>query len=310
MTKPTGKIWLLLTLLALAAPLGRAELVREELPDASDWVHDIVFEHEAGADDGTLSVRLGTDPVTVRYFEVPLSVWAEFKAAESKGSFYGLNIRQRYERQYGKSRQEVFDSPLPIQTQINALCAFNEECEDVVLEGIEKSRESIWVAAYAFTRTRIAAALIRAHQRGVRVAVKMDVNQAEFAGAQKLIEWLRREGIPVTLIRTAGDYSAMHNKFMIFDMRWVVTGSYNFTTTAQVSNWENLVWVDSPDMAEQYKQAWDAIVSDEVVEPRAEKTAAPKNPRPPKRRNIDGGAGAGLVFREDWRHADPGTEPA
>ena len=74
MTKPTGKIWLLLTLLALAAPLGRAELVREELPDASDWVHDIVFEHEAGADDGTLSVRLGTDPVTVRYFEVPLSV--------------------------------------------------------------------------------------------------------------------------------------------------------------------------------------------------------------------------------------------
>ncbi|HOE00876.1 MAG TPA: phospholipase D-like domain-containing protein, partial [Kiritimatiellia bacterium] len=96
----------------------------------------------------------------------------------------------------------------------------------------------------------------------------------------------------------------------IFDMRWVVTGSYNFTTTAQVSNWENLVWVDSPDMAEQYKQAWDAIVSDEVVEPRAEKTAAPKNPRPPKRRNIDGGAGAGLVFREDWRHADPGTEPA
>ncbi len=276
MTTTLRTIWTLLPLLALTALPGRAELVREELPDTSEWIHDVVFEYEAGAADGTLAVRLGSDPVTVRYFEVPLTTWADFKAAESKGAFYGRQIRQRYERQYGKSRQEVFDSPLPIQTQINARCAFNEECENVVLEGIEKSRESIWVAAYAFTRTRIAAALIRAHQRGVRVAVKMDVNQAEFAGAQKLIEWLRREGIPVTLIRTAGDYSAMHNKFMIFDLRWVVTGSYNFTTTAQVSNWENLVWVDSPDMAEQYLLAWEAIASDEVVEPRPAPAATPK----------------------------------
>jgi len=244
--------------------------VQERLETASDWVHDVSFEYEEGASEGTLQVQLGDDPVPVRYFEVPLPVWNEFKAAESRGSFYGKNIRQRYERQYGKSRQEVFDSPVPIQTQVNALCAFNEECEGVVLQAIEKSQESIWVAAYAFTRTRIAAALVQAHRRGVRVEVKMDVNQAEFAGAQKLIAWLREEGIPVTLIRTAGDYSAMHNKFMVFDMRWVVAGSYNFTTTAQVSNWENLVWLESADMAEQYKQAWDAIVSDEIAEPKEE----------------------------------------
>jgi len=252
---------------AAAAP---AASVRETAETGSDWVHDVSFEYEEGAADGTLQVRLGDDPVAVRYFEVPLATRAEFKAAESKGSFYGKNVRQRFERQYGKSRQEVFDSPLPIQTQVNALCAFNEECEGVVLQNIDQSEESIWVAAYAFTRTRIAAALIRAHQRGVRVEVKMDANQAEFAGAQKLIEWLRSEGIPVTLIHTAGEYSAMHNKFMVFDLSRVVAGSYNFTTVAQVSNWENLVWLDSADMAEQYKQAWDAIASDEVVEPQQE----------------------------------------
>ena len=259
----------------LGAGAAGAAPVTEQAESDSDWVHDLAYTYEEGAADGTLTVRLGDDPVAVRYFEVPLETWADFQAAESKGSFYGKNIRQRFERQYGKSRQEVFDSPLPVQTQINALCAFNEECEGVVLEGIAKSRESIWVAAYAFTRTRIAAALIDAHQRGVRIEVKMDANQAEFAGAQKLIEWLRREGIPVTLIHTAGEYSAMHNKFMVFDLRWVVAGSYNFTTVAQVSNWENLIWADSPDMAEQYKQAWDAIVSDEVAEPQ-EKPASEK----------------------------------
>ena len=269
--------WLVAAALCVGQVAAWAAPVQERLETDSDWVHDVSFEHEEGAADGTLTVRLGDDPVAVRYFEVPLTVWGEFQAAESKGSFYGTNIRQRYERQYGKSRQEVFDSPLPVQTQVNALCAFNEECEGVVLEGIEKSQESIWVAAYAFTRTRIAAALVRAHQRGVRVEVKMDANQAEFAGAQRLITWLRQEGIPVTLIHTAGEYSAMHNKFMVFDLRWVVAGSYNFTTVAQVSNWENLLWLDSADMAEQYKQAWDAIVSDEVTEPAAK-------PEPKKRK--------------------------
>ena len=272
--------WIWMAAWASVAAAAWAAPVRETLDAQSDWLHDVSYECEDGAAEGTLTVRLGDDPVDIRYFEVPLEVWNEFKAAESKGAYYGKNVRQRYERQYGKSRQEIFDSPLPIQTQVAALCAFNEECEAVVLEGIEKSRESIWVAAYAFTRTRIAAALVRAHQRGVRVEVKMDANQAEFAGAQKLIDWLRREGIPVTLIHVAGEYSAMHNKFMVFDLRWVIAGSYNFTTVAQVSNWENLIWVDSPDMAEQYKQAWDAIASDEIAEPRDEPAPKKKKASP------------------------------
>ena len=263
----------------LAAAAAWAAPVQDSVETGSSWVKTASFSYDEGATDGTLTVQLGDDPVPVRYFEVPLATWADFKAAESKGSYYTTNIRQRYERQYGKSREEVFDSPIPVQTQINALCAFNEECEGVVLEGIEKSRESIWIAAYAFTRTRIVAALVRAHQRGVRIEMKVDANQAEFAGAQKLIEWLRNEGIPVTLIHTAGEYSAMHNKFMVFDMRWVVTGSYNYTTVAQVSNWENLVWLDSADMAEQYKQAWDAIVSDEVAETQGDQPVKEKKTR-------------------------------
>ncbi len=252
---------------AWAAPMA------DRVETGSSWVKEASFTAEEGASDGILKVQLGEDPVQLSYFEVPIKVWEAFKASDSKGAFYTAEIRQRYDRQYGQSRQERFDSPIPIQTQVNALCAFNEECEAVVLQSIDKSDESIWVAAYAFTRTKIAAALVRAHKRGVRVLVKMDAKQAEYIGAQKLLDWIRQEGIPVTLIYTAGDYSAMHNKFMIFDMRWVVTGSYNFTTTAQVSNWENLIWLESADMAEQYKAAWDALVSDGVPPPKK----SPKN---------------------------------
>ncbi len=246
----------------------QAETVVETLDSQSSWVRDVSFEYEPGEDTGTLRVRLGRDPVGLRYFEVPLEVWADFQSAESKGSFYSARIRQQYERQYGKSRQEQFKSPLPIQTTVNALVAFNEECEGVILEAIAKTDESLYIAAYAFTRTRIVSALLRARQRGVHVEMKMDAGQAEHPGAQRLIEVLRRHDVPVTLIHTAGDFASMHNKFMIFDMRWVVTGSYNFTTAAQVSNWENLVWLESADVAEQFRQAWEAIVSDEIPAPK------------------------------------------
>jgi len=275
------KRWMGLVALCACCGAAWAAPLVDRVETGSTWVKQATFEYEEGATTGTLKVQLGDDPVELRYFEVPMEVWEAMKASDSRGAFYTAQIRQRYDRQYGKSRQERFDSPIPIQTQVNALCAFNEECEAIVLQGIDKSDESIFVAAYAFTRTRIAAALVRAHQRGVRVTVKMDAKQAEYVGAQKLLEWIRKEGIPVTLIYTAGDYSAMHNKFMIFDMRWVVMGSYNFTTTAQVSNWENLVWLESADMAEQYKAAWDSIVSDEMPPPK--KAKLPKTEKKKKK---------------------------
>lgn len=271
--KPLPLLFILLMLSSAAAPAAE----REVLPPTGTLLEYIAFEPAAEhGETGTLFIRFFNDPVEIRYFEVPFAVFAELKQAESQGSYYSQHIKLAYERQYGKSRGEIFDSPLPVQTQINALCAFNEECEPVILEAIRKSQEGIVVAAYAFTRARIAAELVQAHRRGVRIAIKMDTRQAEYPGAQKILEWLAKEGIPVQLIYTAGDYSAMHNKFMVFDRRWVITGSYNFTTTAQVSNWENLVWMDSPAMADQYIAAWEAIASDEMPPPPPPKEKKPR----------------------------------
>jgi len=249
--------------LAAAALPVRGAPVRETVESDSSWLAEISFEREAPGDEaGILGIRLANDPTPLHYYEVPVEVWEAFKAAPSKGSFYGEQIRQRFERVYGETRAEKWDSPYPVETSVNAMCAFNEECEEVVLRAINAAQTSIYVAAYAFTRTRIASALIAACRRGVRVAVKMDVRQAEHPGAQRLLGLLRDAGVSVALIRTEGDYAAMHNKFMVFDLHSIVTGSYNFTTQAQVVNWENLVWIESDAMAELYKQAWDAIVSD------------------------------------------------
>ncbi len=92
--------------------------------------------------------------------------------------------------------------------------------------------------------------------------MKMDARQAEYPLAARQIEYLQRRGVPVTRITMRGEYSAMHNKFMVVDGRYVIAGSYNFTTTAGAANWENVVWMDSPEIASRYAQAWERITSE------------------------------------------------
>lgn len=260
--------WLVVSVAGMAVAWSAgAEMRTERLEggEESSWLRNVSFEFDGAEGEsgtGMLQMNLGDDPLAVRYYEVPVAVWREMQAAESKGKFYGERIREQYERTYGPDREEMFDSPYPIAAKVDASAAFNEECEGVVLRAIAQSKQSIFIAAYAFTRTRIAKALLAAHARGVRVELKMDADQAKHPGARRIIGMFREAGIPVTIIHTHGDYAAMHNKFMVFDMRGVVTGSYNFTTQAQVVNWENLVWLRSDTLAELYKQAWDAIVSD------------------------------------------------
>lgn len=227
---------------------------------ASSWIERIAFVRDGTGDVGRLTVRIKGEDIT--YLDVPVSLWEQFKIAESPGAFYGKNIKNRFERVKGPSLSERFESTPGLATTATVECAFNEDCEPLLLRAISAATGTVRVAAYAFTRTRIAAALVEAHQRGADVRVKIDAKQAEYPSAQRVIQYLKDRGIPVTLILVQGDYAAMHNKFVVVDQRYVAAGSYNFTTTAGSANWENLLLVDSPAIAAQYEKAWDAIVSE------------------------------------------------
>ncbi len=226
----------------------------------SSWIEHASFVKEAGSPTGFLFVRINGENLT--YSDVPVVVWMAFKDAESPGRFYGEQIKGRYDRFEGEPLWKRCDSRVEAPVDAMVQCAFNEDCETLLLRAIESARESIYVAAYAFTRTRIAAALVSAKARGVKVEVKMDSVQAEQAGAVRRIDYLRRNDIPVSLIVVKGEYAAMHNKFMVFDERKVLAGSYNYSTTATLSNWENMLAVDSSEIAAQYLAAWRDIASE------------------------------------------------
>lgn len=109
-------------------------------------------------------------------------------------------------------------------------------CERLIVQAIEASTSTIHVLAYSFTSPSIAEALVKAHQRKVRVQVVLDKSQEKerYTGAT----FLENAGIPV-VIDAAPGIAISHNKVMIFDGNGVFTGSFNFTRSAQSRNAEN-----------------------------------------------------------------------
>jgi phospholipase D len=126
------------------------------------------------------------------------------------------------------------------------------QCTDKVVDAINSAQSSISVAAYAFTCPRIAEALRDAYRRGVDVKLLIDKSQLKEKYSQ--LSFLLKEGIPVYIDATEG---ISHNKSMILDNRWVLTGSFNFTRAANSKNAENILLIDDPSLAQIYKENWD-----------------------------------------------------
>ena len=112
----------------------------------------------------------------------------------------------------------------------------NQGADDTVIGFIDRCEKTLDVAVYSITHDDIAAALIRAHQRGVRVRVLMDKTQAgnRYADDEKMLD----AGIEVRRDTQAG---MMHNKMVIGDSKAVGTGSFNWTANASKRNAENFV---------------------------------------------------------------------
>jgi len=120
--------------------------------------------------------------------------------------------------------------------------------KQALIAAIDAARSSIHVHSFFLSDREIASALIRAKRRGVAVeAVLCRRGQTEALDAQG--RRLVRAGIPVFL---NGRFRAEHNKVMIFDGRVVQTGSYNYRFDADALDAENMLFVESPELAVVY----------------------------------------------------------
>jgi phosphatidylserine/phosphatidylglycerophosphate/cardiolipin synthase-like enzyme len=101
--------------------------------------------------------------------------------------------------------------------------------------------------------TRLAGALVRAHQRGIEVHVILDANAQTHYPPVKAVALLVGAGIAVSL---DDQHEWAHGKVMILDGAIVITGSYNWTLAAENKNGENLLVIRDPRLAGVYTKNW------------------------------------------------------
>ena len=122
----------------------------------------------------------------------------------------------------------------------------------MIVQNIERAKKSIAVQAYSFTSADIAKALADAHKRGVQVRVILDKSQE--TEKYSSLTFLKNAGIPVHVDR---DFQIAHSKIIIIDESDIITGSFNFTKSAEQANAENcLVLHGNQALVMQYLQNW------------------------------------------------------
>lgn len=153
----------------------------------------------------------------------------------------------------------VADAPhLPAQGSLQALFSPWDDIEVAVMESIDGARRQILVQSYLLTSKKIATTLVAAHRRGVEVRVLLDAAQLERVQSPAVAE-VADAGIEVWLETR---YQNAHNKIMVIDAALpeatVITGSFNFTWTAQHKNAENvLIARNNPALAARYARNWE-----------------------------------------------------
>lgn len=126
-----------------------------------------------------------------------------------------------------------------------------QNCTEEITDVIDAAKQSIFVQAYSFTSAPIAAHLVAAKKRGVKINVILDRSQKtqRYSASRFLVN----QHIPCWI-----DYkpAIAHNKIMIIDEKEVITGSFNFTKAAQNRNAENLLIIKDPALARLYLKNW------------------------------------------------------
>jgi phosphatidylserine/phosphatidylglycerophosphate/cardiolipin synthase-like enzyme len=123
------------------------------------------------------------------------------------------------------------------------------DCTGLVVAALDGAHNEILVQAYSFTSQPIAQALVAAHRRGVSVIAVLDKSNRSKKG-YSAASFLANSGVRTFI---DFDHKIAHNKVMIIDSNKVITGSFNFTKAAQFSNAENVLLINNPSLAKEYK---------------------------------------------------------
>jgi len=128
------------------------------------------------------------------------------------------------------------------------------DCRIAIEQAMETALDELLICVFTISDDRLSDAIQRAHRNGLTVRVLSDNDKMDDRGND--IERLAASGVDVRIDRSP---EHMHHKFMVVDGQTVLTGSYNWTRSAETRNEENLVVLDDPFLAGRFTKEFDRI---------------------------------------------------
>lgn len=150
-------------------------------------------------------------------------------------------------------RQEVIKE-VPVPT--GDLCSWqvkfspNGGAEQQVVDNILSSEESIYMLSYSFTSEPIARALLE-KSKNSHIEVILDASNKKGKGSKLNILMDSKAAVYID-----DAHAIAHNKTVIIDLKKLLTGSFNFTNSAEHSNAENSLLLTCPSLAKTYLEDW------------------------------------------------------
>ncbi|HOP30177.1 MAG TPA: phospholipase D-like domain-containing protein [Spirochaetota bacterium] len=139
---------------------------------------------------------------------------------------------------------------------INAYFSPENNVEKIIKSRLNKAKSSIRFMAFSFTSDVIAETMISKFKEGITVegVFEKKGSNSEHSEFTKMMI----EGLPVVKDRNR---KIMHHKVIIIDEKIVITGSFNFSKNANRKNDENILVIESREIAAKYLEEFKRIYS-------------------------------------------------
>lgn len=125
---------------------------------------------------------------------------------------------------------------------------------EIFLQYLSSPKKTLEVCVFTITDDSVAKILIDLYKKGIKVRVITDDDQSLSTGSD--IQSLIKAGIPIEMDATPYH---MHNKFAIIDGVLLLNGSYNWTSTANTKNNENMIVTNNKKLVSSYQNYFEDL---------------------------------------------------
>ncbi len=177
-------------------------------------------------------------------------------ASRQVAADYACEFQQLFEGRFGTSKSSA--TPFPRGrvggTPVEVYFAPEDGVATYVLPRLAAAKRSIHFMTFSYTANSIADAMVAKVKAGLLVRGVFESQNA--GGTGSAFGRLRQGGVDVL---EDGNCYILHHKVIVIDERTVITGSYNFTNSAEKDNDENLVIVDDAALARAYLDEFERV---------------------------------------------------